>query len=191
MLVKLFSSNSRTKLLSLFLFGSGKEFHLREIAGLIEVTPIYVSKELSNLVDLGILNNSRRANLSIYSLNEKCIFLNELKELFIKTDFLGELIKKELQGKADYCFIFGSFAKGIESDSSDIDLFVVSEMNEDDLIRLIQKLEKRVKREINYVLWKKKTFLNKAKDNALLKTIKKGKIIMLIGDEDEFRKQIK
>ena len=101
------------------------------------------------------------------------------------------MLKKELKNKAKYCFIYGSFAKGEETGSSDIDLFIVSEIKEDKLIKIIQKLEKAIHREINYVLWNENTFSQKAKSHHLLKTIKKSKIIMLIGNENEFKKQIK
>ncbi|MFH1408384.1 MAG: nucleotidyltransferase domain-containing protein [Nanoarchaeota archaeon] len=101
------------------------------------------------------------------------------------------MIKNELKDKVTYCFIYGSFAKGTEQRSSDIDLFVVSEIKEDELIHIIQKLEHTVKREINYVLWNSKTFNQRAENHHLLKNIKESNIIMLIGNEDEFRRQIK
>ena len=64
-------------------------------------------------------------------------------------------------------------------------------MKEDDLIKVIQKLERTTNREINYILWSENTFKQRAKNHHLLKTIKKDKIIMLIGDENEFRKSIR
>jgi predicted nucleotidyltransferase len=188
---KLFSSKTRTRLLLLFLFNQNKEFHLRELAGLIKVTPIYVSKELNNLKQLGIVNASKKGNLSIFSVNTNCVFLNELKLIFMKTDFIGNLLKEKLEEKAEYAFIFGSFAKGTESENSDIDLFLISEIKEEKLIELIQNIEEKTKREINYILWNKKTFTERKKNNHLLKTIKKEPIIMIIGEENEFRKQIK
>jgi len=113
------------------------------------------------------------------------------RQLFIKTDYLGELVRKELKEKVRYAFIHGSFARGEEKKESDIDLFVIGEILEDELIRIIQRLEKKTSREINYILWDEKTFLERAKNHHLLKTIKKSKIIMLIGEKDEFRKEIR
>lgn len=174
------------------MFNQDREYHLRGIARLTSISPIYAAKELNNLTKLNLVKKSKKANLSIYSINRKCILLNELKQIFLKTDYFGELVKKEIKNKASYCFIYGSFAKGIETESSDIDLFLVSEIKENELIKIIQRLEKTIPREINYVLWNKKTFDQRAsKGNHLLRTIKKGKVIMLIGDENEFKKQIK
>lgn len=192
MLERLFTSKTRIRILTLFIFNQDIQYHLRQIARLINTSPIYTAKELDNLAKLNIIKKSKKANLSIYSLNKSCVFLSELKSLFMKTDFLGELIKKEIKIKLNYCFIYGSFAQGTESELSDIDLFFVSNIKEDEIIKLIQHLEGVAKREINYVLWDEKSFIQKSsKGNHLLRSINKKKIIMLIGDEDEFRRQIK
>lgn len=191
MLEHLFTSQTRIKVLSLLMFNQDKEYHLREIARLVKTSPIYVAKELDNLSKLNLVKKSKKANLSIYQINKDNIILNDLKRVFIKTDYLGVLLKKELEGKAKYSFIYGSFAAGTETESSDIDLFVISEMKEDDLLGIIQKMEKTTNREINYVLWNEKTFNQRAKDHHLLKTIKKSKIIMLIGNENEFKRKIR
>ena len=114
-----------------------------------------------------------------------------MKNIFLKTDYFWEIIRKKLTGSVTFAFIFGSFAQGVEQEHSDIDLFVIGSIAEDDLIRVIGPLEKSTQREINYILWDVKTFINRSKDHHLLKTIKKGNIVMLIGDEHEFRKAIR
>lgn len=191
MLERLFTSKIRTKLLSLLLFNPGKNFHLREIARLVKANPTYVAKELNNLSNIGLVNKSKHANLSVYLLNKDNVFVNDLKNLFLKTDYLGDIIKKHFVNKAKFVFIYGSFAKGTEGLSSDIDLFVISAIKEDDLLSIIKIIEDKVGREVNYVLWDETTFKKRAAGHHLLRTINKEKIIMLVGDEDEFRKQIK
>jgi predicted nucleotidyltransferase/predicted transcriptional regulator with HTH domain len=192
MLERLFTSKTRTKILTLLLFNPDREYHLREIARIVGTVPTYVSKELDNLAKINLVQKGKKANLKIYSVNKDCIFLDDLKRIILKTDYLGELIKQELKNEqVNYCFIFGSFAQGRESEKSDIDLFLVSGMDEDRVMELIQKIEKATLREINHILWDWETFRKRASGHHLLKTIKKGKIIMLIGDEDELRKQIR
>ena len=192
MLEHLFTSKTRIRILNLLMFNQEREYHLREISRLINTSPIYAAKELDNLARVNLVKKSKKANLSIYSINKECIFLSELKQIFLKTDYFGELIKKEINNKAKYCFIYGSFARGEETESSDIDIFLVSELNEDELIKIIQSLEKVTKREVNYVLWNEKTFVQRAtKGHHLLREIKKSRIIMLVGDQNEFKKQIK
>ncbi len=190
MLNKLFTSKTRVELLSLLLFNDDRDYHLRKIAKVINAHPSIVSIELENLLTIGIVTKKKKANLLLYSIDKKCVFLNDLKNIFIKTDYFGTLIKKELTANVKYCLIYGSFAKGTENSNSDIDLLIVSEMKEDIVLKIIQKIEDSTNREINFVLWNEKTFKTKAKDNHLLKTINQSNIIMLMGDENEFRHQI-
>jgi predicted nucleotidyltransferase len=186
MLTKLFSK-TRVSLLRILLFSSGG-FHLRELSRKAGVSAPYASKELANLMDAGIVREEKVGNLKVYSVREGCPFLPELRGLFIKTDYLGELVREKLSEKARYALIYGSFAKGDEREGSDIDLLVVSGMDEDNLLELSKKLEGETSREVNYILWNDKAFKER-KGNALLKTILDQGFIMIIGDEQEFRKE--
>jgi predicted nucleotidyltransferase len=188
MLEKLFTSRTRVGILKLLLFRPDEQFHLRDIARIVDVNPTYASKELSKLSNLNIVKKSEKGNLSLYSANEDCPFLPELKGLFLKTDYLGDLLKKELSGKARFALIYGSFARGDEREGSDIDLLVISEMAEDELLKISRSLEKQTGREVNYILWNDSAF-KKRQGNALLNTILDHGFIMLIGDENEFRKE--
>lgn len=191
MLEKLFNSKARFEILKLLLFNKDKEYHLREISKVTKLAPSVVFHELQNLKKINLVTYEKKANLVIYSINQNNPIIQDLKNIFIKTDLVGGVIKQKLENKVKYCLIYGSFAKGTETSKSDIDLLVVSEMKEDELLNLIIPLEKEINREINYILWTEKTFKKKAKDNHLLKTINSDKIIMLVGDENEFRKTIK
>lgn len=189
MLEKLFTSKIRVRILEVLLFGN-KEFYLREIARKVKTNPSYAKKELDNLILLGLVIESKKANSNFYCINKNSPIFEDIKNLFIKTDFLGNYIKNSLKN-AKYALIYGSFAKGNYTSESDIDLLVVSNLEEKNFIKLIQKLENKINREINYVLWNIKTFKKRANSNSFLRTIKDGKILMLIGDENEFRKEIK
>jgi predicted nucleotidyltransferase len=191
MLNKLFSSNVRVKILSLFLFNDDLNYYVREISKLINAHPSQVLKELSNLEDLNLIVKYKKGNLSIYKINKSNIFLTDLKNIFLKTEFVGKNIKDKLEDKVKYCLIFGSFAKGIENSKSDVDILVISDvLKENELLNITQDLENSLNRDINYILWDNKDFIKKSKNNHLLKTINKDKIVMLIGDENEFRREI-
>ena len=191
MLEKLFTSKTRIRILELLIFNPDREFHLREISRKIKITPIYVRRELQNLKELNLVLESKKGNLSLFRINRNSPIFAELKNIFIKTEYFGELIKKSLKKlKIDFAFIFGSFAKGIESKDSDIDLFVVGDVKEDELLNIIQKIENKTGREINYLLWKKSLFMKRAKKHHLLNEIAENPVIMLVGDEDELRKII-
>jgi len=192
MLEKLFTSKTRMRILGMLIFNPDRKFHLRKISREVKITPIYVKKELQNLKELNLILDSKKGNLSLFQINRNSPIFTELKNIFIKTEYFGELIKKSLKKlKIDFAFIFGSFAKGVESKESDIDLFVVGDINENELLKIIQKIEKQSGREINYILWKKHLFMKRAKKHHLLNEIAKNPVIMLVGNEDELRKIIR
>ncbi len=192
LLERLFTSKTRAGILRTLLFRSDKLFYLRELARTIAVSPVYVKKELNNLKKLGLVNESRTGNQLLFQINKNCAIFPEIRGLFLKTDFLSEMLKEQLGlEKIDFAFIFGSFVTGQEGGESDIDLFVVGSVSEDRLGRTIEKIEKKTGREINYILWGKKMFLKRAKKHHLLKEIAKKPVIMIAGDENEFRKIIK
>ena len=192
MLEKLFTSKTRTNILKLLVFNSDKQFYLRELAREIKTTPVYVKKELQNLEKLNLVCESKKGNQILFQINKKCLIFPEIKNLFLKTEFFCELLRKSVeQFEVNFAFIFGSFAKGEESAESDIDLFVVGNVKEDELLKAIHPIENKTGREINYILWKKSLLLKRAKKHHLLNEIAKKPIVMIIGKENELRKIIK
>lgn len=188
MLKRLFTSKIRVKILQVLLFEN--PLHLREIARKVNSIPTYVKKELQNLDKIGLIIKEDKANLTFYSINKKSPIFEDLKNLFIKTDYLGNYLINSLQN-AKYAFIYGSFAEGEYGDESDVDIMIISNSEEKSFVKVLRELEEKLGRELNYVLWNVETFEKRAKSSSFLRTIKEGKILMLIGDEDEFRRKIK
>jgi len=187
MLEKLLKSGAETKVLGIVLFNDA--LHLREIARRAGVSPYEAKRELENLASIGLLAREPRGNQVIFHLNKACPFLKELKLLYFKTDGAGEALRKELDGVEGikFAFIFGSFAEGRESEGSDIDLMVIGSASEEELIRRITPLQRKLGREINPIVWSKRDFEEKARGNSgFLKTIVKNDRVWLRGDEAEF-----
>lgn len=193
MLERLFTSKTRVSILEEFLLNPGTEYHIRELARIVEATPIYVQKELKNLESLGLLGSRRKGNMVLYKLQTKSPIVEDLKRIFLKTESIGYAIVGELDTKKiKFALIFGSFAKGIETPTSDVDMLIIGNVKEDDILRSISKTERRIGREINFILWTEKEFLQKVRENIpLIREISKTPIIMIVGNEDEFKRSIK
>ena len=78
----LFTSKTRIKILTLLF--TNKQYHLREISRRIKTTPIYVSKELSNLEKLDLVKKEKLANLTLYSINDNSKITEDLRSIFKK-----------------------------------------------------------------------------------------------------------
>jgi predicted nucleotidyltransferase len=195
MLERLFTSKARVKILEAFLLNKGKEFHIRDLARRVSISAPYAMKELHNLRSIGIVRERRTGNMVLYSLNPSSSIAEDLKKIFLKTETLGKALSEVLRDRKDdikYALIFGSFAKGNEITSSDLDLLVIGEVDERSLLKQILVAQNRIGREINFLLWTQKEFAMKKKEGiALLREIAKTPVIMIIGDANEFKRSIK
>jgi len=151
-------------------------------------------KEEKNLTSLGIVNEDKRGRVTLVSVNKKLPYFSELKGLIAKTAGLAELTRSalsELKG-VKYALVYGSFARGEESESSDVDILIVGNVDEEQILKAISRIEERAGREINYILWSEHDFKKRAKGrHNLLADIAREPVIMLIGEESEFRRTAK
>ena len=190
MLQKLFTSKTRVKLLTLFIMNPEREMYIREIARSTKENINAIRRELANLEGIGLLKSERRGNSKYYVVNKKMPIYNELASIILKT----EGVAKELQDSlseigVEIAFIYGSFASGKAGVDSDVDIFIIGEVNEDELIIKIRDVEKKLSREINYVLFTVKEFeeREKSKDPFVLNVLREPKI-MLVGDLNDLRR---
>jgi len=184
---KIFGSRIRAKILGWFFTHPDESFFVRQIASILKEDPTNVSREMAKLEDLGILKSKRNGNLKPFQANQDCPFFKELKGLVLKTTGVAGQIKASMGKFAsiDYAFIYGSYAKGEEKADSDVDLLIIGDVDMDRLDSLLSNLEKKLGREINYVLYNMKEFRCKRKANdGFLMDVLAGDKIMLIGSEN-------
>lgn len=191
---RLFGSKTRASLLSQLAMNPDKSFYIRELSKKLNIPYSMLYKEEKNLVSLGIAKEEKRGKVTLVSINKNLPYFAELKNLMIKTVGLADLLRVVLSElkKIRYALIYGSFASGKESESSDVDLLIVGEAKEEKILNTIGQIEKEVRREINYILWSEKEFVERAKrKHRLLEDIVSNPVIMLAGEEDEFRRTVK
>ena len=175
-------SRLRQKLLSYFFTNSDAKLYLREIASILKEDPGNLSKEFAKLEKEGVFTATLRGNQKHFSLSKSYPLYKELKSIIFKTIGVeGSL--KELIESADgilLSLIYGSFAKDTENTTSDIDLLIVGDPDEDKLMQRIEDLEKRLQREINYNIYPEEEFKEKIrkKDSFILNILKRPKIIL-------------
>ena len=134
----------------------------------------------------------KRGNLNIYRLNENFALLAEIEAIVRKTfgieAELGEELRK-LKG-VKFAFLFGSYVKGGFKSDSDIDLFIVGSPDEEDVYRVVQKVEDSVDREINYHIADEREFIEKSKTNSFFREILREPVT-LVGKKNELQELIR
>jgi predicted nucleotidyltransferase len=184
----LFKSQIRKRLLTLFFTNPEERYYTRQLVNLFNVSVGSLHRELKRLENSGILRTEQEGNLIFYKLNKNHSLFKEIKNIVFKTigiqGALKEILKK-ING-VKVAFIYGSFAQSKEISESDIDLMIIGDIDEDGFITKIDNLEKRLQREINYIIYSKNEFLRKKKkkDSFILNIIKRPKI-MLKGNLNE------
>lgn len=183
MLDKLFTSKARIKILG-YLFFKKKETYLRETAKELNLSPSAVKREFDNLAEIDIIKKQKNKII----LNESNPFFEELKQIFLKTDFIAYPIKEALTKKdIEFALIFGSFAKGNFNSESDLDLLIIGKISLSEAIKLLNPAEKIIERNINPIIWNLHEFKERRK-GKFASEIFSGKILMIKGDENELRK---
>jgi len=187
-LTGVFKSKTRKALFRLYFTNPESEYYLRELERLLDIPVSMIRKELTRLEEDGIFISAKKGNLTYFYLNKSYPLFTELRSIVFKTVGIKGLLKEVLEKIEDVedAFVYGSFAKNEENATSDIDLFIIGKINEDRLVTEIGKLEKILKREINYSLYTRDEFKKKkrTKDSFILDVLEEPKVF-LVGNEND------
>lgn len=181
-------SKLRTGLLNLYFTNPERAFYLRELERILNFPVANIRRELLKLEKSGLFKSERKGNLVYYSLNRSYPLFQEIRSIISKTSGIPGILKEvllKIKGIKS-AFIYGSFAKNEQRDTSDIDLFILGSVNESSIIKALNPIEKKVQREINYTVYSIKEYRSKklSKD-PFIKDVLKCPKIFLIGDGNE------
>ena len=193
MLEELFGSRARVRILKTFLLNHERDFYQREISTTTNLPIRAVQREMERLVRIGFIEKQIRGNRKYYKCRRNFPIFDELKSIILKTVALGNILKDYLQKKKEkikLAFIYGSFAKGEENITSDIDIFILGNITSKEVSTLLSPAKDSLKREINFVVYKEKEFL-KNKGNHFLKSVIYEPKIFLIGDKGALKRILK
>ena len=148
----LFGSKTRVKLLALMLTNSGRAYYVREITRTINEQINSVRRELLNLKSIGLLKSNEKKGKIYYEANSKFEFYLELKRIFEK---IGDAPTSEDKktfgirkaGDIEYAAIMGAF---VGDTASQVDLFIVGEVDKRKLKSVLGQMEKELGREANF-----------------------------------------
>ncbi len=175
-------NNMDLKVLSLFTKGYDKEYYIREVEKLLNVSSRTALVTLAKLEKKSILVSKVKGKIKSYSIKKSTLsrefFL--LTEQYKKIQFMEKNhLVKEILEKSDediqgILIIFGSYAKGMDKADSDLDLLIVGKYNE----KKITKVGKMYGIDINIKSYPMNIFKNEMHDDFLLKEIAENHIII-------------
>jgi predicted transcriptional regulator len=157
MIDALFGSKTRVKLLHLFLNNPGKAFYVREITRLIDEQINSVRRELSNMLQVGIITSDSSDNKLYYEVSQRYEYYVPFRAIFadkrmesasqkVKADSEWRDVIKELAG-VRIAIMAGVLVKG---SSTSVDLLLVGDVPAAKLKNIVKQIEKSEGRELNY-----------------------------------------
>jgi hypothetical protein len=162
MIDALFGSKTRVKLLHLFLNNPGQSFFVREITRKIDEQINSVRRELSNMLEVGIITSDSSDNKLYYQVNQRYDYYVPLRAIFgdgdddnkivvapESVDLLVEKYGPELRDISGLrlAIFSGVLVKG---SNTSVDLLLVGNIASSKTKALIAHIEKSEGREINY-----------------------------------------
>ncbi len=187
MITQLFNQNC-TKVLTLMSLSAGSKFNRKEIKDKTKLHNVPLDKTLIVLVNSNIIKKEK--NYYFYNFeSDYCKLVlemiskqfKEFKELPLNvyyilldiSDYFGVIKGNEL-------LLFGSYAKLIYSEKSDIDIAIIYEkdLNKKEITKFILKIEKLYEKQIELHYFEKKLFYKNKSDPLIKSIIKDGRKII-------------
>ena len=151
-LSKVLFGQGRRSILALLYGHTDERFYLREIARRAGTGIGATQSELRQLTDAGLIHRVRRGHQVYYQANRKNPIFAELKSILAKTSGMRDVLNEGLAPLADrvkLAFVYGSVARGEETESSDVDLMVVGEASFAEVVSTLSGIESKLGREVN------------------------------------------
>ncbi len=162
MIEQLFGSKTRVKLLQLFYSNPNRSFYVREITRKIDEQINSVRRELSNLLNAGIISSEDTTNRLYYEINKSYQFYAPLSQIFgADAGVTGDeetsesLAGLKALGNIDLALYTGQFTR---DEKSGIDFLVVGDINHTQLTKYIADVETKEGKAIRYAVMDTKEF---------------------------------
>jgi predicted nucleotidyltransferase len=147
-----------------------------------------VQRELERLLASGLVTVRQVGNQKHYQANAASPVFQELRSIVLKTSGLVDPISAALhpiRKQIDLALIYGSVARGEETAGSDVDLLVVSDhLAFEKLLSSLERGERQIGRPIHPTLYTRTEFSNRRKNNAFVRKVLAGPVILVIGSVD-------
>ncbi|MBI2547770.1 nucleotidyltransferase domain-containing protein [Candidatus Woesearchaeota archaeon] len=180
---KLNITENNLQVLSLFTHGFDKEYYIREVERLLDISPRTAQLILEDLEDKGIIESKIRGKIKSYTLK-----INELSKKYLtfveqykSISFIEKnLLIKEIIEKISPCIegigiIFGSYAKATFNKESDLDIFIAGKYEKEE----IKRVSRNLGIEISVKRYPLKTFEKNLAHDILIKEVLKNHIVFI------------
>ena len=150
MLKRLFTSNTRIKLLTVFLMNPEEEYFIRELTRKLNEQINSIRRELDNLKRAGLLKTKTKNRKKYYVVNKEFILYEDLRNIIIKALSSENTIAKDIEkiGDVKLLVLSGQF---IDMPTKSVDMLVVGDLDKNTLTNYLNN-EVRTKHPVKFAL---------------------------------------
>jgi len=189
-LTEILSSKVRAEIFRLLFGLSDSRLHTREIQRRSGLTIGTVQQELKKLLRLGLVNRQKDGNRIYYEANRTHPLYVEIHRVVLKTVGLADVLRQALDDeRIQWAFVFGSVARGEETEKSDVDLMIVGGIGLRAVTSLLSGVTQRLGREIDPHVFRLEEFLKRREiqDHFISQVLREPKLF-IVGDPNEFER---
>lgn len=187
MIEQLFGSKTRVKLLHLFYTNPNRAFYVREITRKIDEQINSVRRELSNLLNIGLIKSDSSGNKLYYEVNQKYKHYQALRAMFtgmsgtqeavVPQNDLGQRFKE--LGAVQLAVITGVL---VRNKTAPVDVLIVGDVNRTKTEKLMAELEEEEGTELRYTILNPDDFeYRMSLNDHFLTTVLSGKHSVVAG----------
>jgi len=185
----LFTASQR-RVLGLLFGQPDRSFFTKELIDLSGIGSGAVQRELSKLLDSGLVLQTVLGNQKHYRANQDAPIFDALVDIVQKTMGVATVVRDALMplaGDIHFAILFGSVAKGSDRAQSDIDVLIVSDkLPLDRVFAALAHAEQALGRTVSPTVYSTAEFLQRRKQsNAFLTRVMAGSHVALLGAEDD------
>lgn len=187
MLIRLFSSEIRVSILTLFFTRLDKRFYVRELARHLGRDISGIKRELDNLERAGLLASEKVGNLRYYQVNKASPLYTEFRGIIAKTTGIHASLREGLRRikGIQRAMVYGAEQQEGEERLGPIRLMVIGQIDLNELNEAVRVMENRLNREINYLVFDEAEYRRrKAEDDPFLIEVLAGRKSIVIGTDD-------
>jgi predicted nucleotidyltransferase len=176
-------SEIRRRILGLIILEPEQRLHLREIARRVGTSAGTARRELQKLEAAGIVESVREGRQVYFQVPKDSTIYRTLDEIVRQTAGAGEILRRLLSGLdgVKSAVIFGSYAAGVTSSGSDVDLLVVGRPDRDELTDRLEQAGREIGRPVNEVVYTADELeQRRARGDVFVRSIDEGRVIPVL-----------
>lgn len=181
-------SDVRRQILRTFFARPDVVRHVRELARELGRSPTIVGEELDRLERTGILTSERIGRARRYRIDDDSPIAPEIRALVQKTIGIEAQVREALVDVPgiEEAFLYGSYARGEDRATSDLDLFVIGSVDQELLSERLTDVERNLGRDVNVVAYERRELARLRRDGDLfVASVLEGPRVPVVSPERE------